>query len=210
MLGLIKKDLLVVKANLKTLVVIFIVFAIMAIQGTFELSFVLPIIGIMLFIGTFSYDDFNHWNAYVATLPNGRKNAVRAKYITSILLTVLLGMISFGLSVMINSCQNREVSINEIVSSLMGTLLSVVIIISVMYPMIFKFGSTNGRIWMFVIVFAFMGIFSFILKMIDTNVFATIMNIVEKQAYILIPIISVILLLGSYLISSQIFEKKEF
>ena len=37
----------------------------------------------MMFISTFSYDEFNNWNSYVATLPNGRKNAIIAKYIAT-------------------------------------------------------------------------------------------------------------------------------
>ena len=33
--------------------------------------------------------EFNNWNSYVATLPNGRKNAIIAKYIATILKEVI-------------------------------------------------------------------------------------------------------------------------
>lgn len=81
MLGLIKKDFLLIKANSKSMVIIFIVYLMLAFQGIFDVTFIVPLIGIMLFISTFSYDDFNNWNSYAVTLPNGRKNVVRAKYI---------------------------------------------------------------------------------------------------------------------------------
>lgn len=80
MLGLIKKDFLIIKANLKSMVITFIVYLMLAFQGTFDVTFIIPIIGIMLFISTFSYDDFNNWNSYAVTLPDGRRNVVRAKY----------------------------------------------------------------------------------------------------------------------------------
>ena len=83
MIGFNKKDLFIIKANLKSLLIIFVLYLMLAIQGTFDVTFIIPLIGIMLFISTFSYDDFNNWNSYAVTLPNGRKNVVRAKYIAS-------------------------------------------------------------------------------------------------------------------------------
>ena len=76
MFGLIKKDFLLIKANLRSMMIVFIVYLILTFQGTFDVTFIVPLIGIMLFISTFSYDDFNNWNSYAVTLPNGRKNVV--------------------------------------------------------------------------------------------------------------------------------------
>ena len=50
MLGLIKKDFLIIKANLKSMVITFIVYLMLAFQGTFDVTFIIPIIGIMLFM----------------------------------------------------------------------------------------------------------------------------------------------------------------
>ena len=83
MLGLIKKDFLILKANSKSMAIIFIIYLMMAFQGVFDVTLIVPLIGIMLFISTFSYDDFNNWNSYAVTLPDGRKNVVRAKYISN-------------------------------------------------------------------------------------------------------------------------------
>lgn len=99
MLGLIKKDLLLIKANLKSMIIIFVIYIMLAFQGTFDVTFIIPIIGIMLFISTFSYDDFNNWNSYAVTLPNGRKNVVRAKYIVSIILMIILAVVAFFIGI---------------------------------------------------------------------------------------------------------------
>ena len=130
MLGLIKKDFLLIKANLKSMIIVFIIYLMMAFQGSFDVTFIVPLIGIMMFMTTFSYDDFNNWNSYAVTLPNGRKNIVRAKYIASIILTIILGIMTFAISIGVNYAKTSNVNFEEITASLMGTILSVVIIIA--------------------------------------------------------------------------------
>ena len=89
---------------------------------------------------------FNNWNSYAVTLPDGRRNVVRAKYIAYIILTVILGAVALAISAGISYTKTNSINVDEIMSSLMGTMLSSVIIISLLYPIVFKFGATNGRI----------------------------------------------------------------
>lgn len=210
MIGFIKKDLFMIKANLKTFLIIFVLYLILAIQGSFDITFVIPLIGIMLFITTFSYDDYNNWNAYVATIPNGRKNAVRAKYITSIILMITLAIISFVMAMGIDYFIKNQMYIEQNLSSVLGIVLSIVIIISVLYPIMFKFGSTNGRIILFVVVFAFAAIIGFVANYTDISFNIKALEMLEKYVYIAVPAVSVILLTISYLISSRIYQNKEF
>lgn len=210
MLGLIKKDFLLIKANLKSMVIIFIVYLILAFQGTFDVTFIVPLIGIMLFISTFSYDDFNNWNSYAVTLPNGRKNVVRAKYIASIILTVILGVIALAIGVGISYTKTNSINLDEIISSLMGTMLSSVIIIALLYPIVFKFGATNGRIILFAVVFGAAGIGALIAQFVDMTFIINMINRLDSYPLVAIPIISAILLGISYLISNKIYQSKEF
>lgn len=210
MLGLIKKDFLLIKANLKSMVIIFIIYLILAFQGTFDVTFIIPLIGIMLFISTFSYDDFNNWNSYAVTLPDGRRNAVRAKYIASIILTFVLGIMSLVISIGINYTRTNSINLDEIISSLLGTVLSSVIIISLLYPVVFKFGATNGRIILFAVVFGIAGIGALIAQFVDMTSIINMINKLDNYSLIAIPIISVILLEFSYLISNKIYQNKEF
>ncbi len=211
MLGFIKKDLFMIKANLKTFLIIFALYIVLAIQGSFDITFVIPLIGIMLFITTFSYDDYNNWNAYVATIPNGRRNAVRAKYVVSIILMIVLGIISFGMAIGVDYFIKNQVYIDQSLSSVLGILLSIVIIISLLYPIMFKFGSTNGRVILFVVVFGFAAIIGFVANYTSISFNTSqIKELLEKYVYIAIPVMSVILLTISYLISSKIYRNKEF
>ena len=210
MLGLIKKDFLLIKANSKQMVIIFIVYLMLAFQGTFDVTFIIPLIGIMLFISTFSYDDFNNWNSYAVTLPNGRKNVVRAKYIASIILTIILAIVSLTIGIGISYTKTNSINLDEIISSLMGTMLSSVIIISLLYPIVFKFGATNGRIILFAVVFGIAGIGALIAQFVDMTSIINMINRLDSYSLIAIPIISVILIGISYLISNKIYQNKEF
>ncbi len=210
MLGLIKKDFLLIKANSKQMVIIFIVYLMLAFQGTFDATFIVPLIGIMLFISTFSYDDFNNWNSYAVTLPDGRRNVVRAKYIASIILTVILGAVALAISAGISYTKTNNINVDEIMSSLMETMLSSVIIISLLYPIVFKFGATNGRIILFAVVFGIAGIGALIAQFVDTTPIINMINRLDSYSLIAIPIISAILLGISYLISNKIYQDKEF
>ena len=70
MLGLIKKDLLIIKGNIKVAILFVIVFAFMASDGNDVLYFVPVFLSTMLFMSTFSYDDYNKWDAYACTFPS--------------------------------------------------------------------------------------------------------------------------------------------
>ena len=210
MLGLMKKDFLLIKANIKSMIIIFIVFLIFAFQGTFDIAFIVPIIGIMLFISTFSYDDFNNWNSYAVTLPDGRKNVVKAKYVASIILAVALGILCLIISMAISYVRTNSMNFDDTISLLMGTMLSSVIIISLLYPIMFKYGATNGRIIMFVVIFGIAGIGVLLEKFVDMTFLMNMINELDNYSLIAIPVISIILLGISYLISSKIYINKEF
>ena len=206
MLGLIKKDFLIIKNNLKLIIVMLMVFFIMALGGQFNISFIPTFIIVMLFISTFSYDEYNNWDAYAITLPGGRKSIVKSKYITSLFLTLLSAVITFLLNCLISVINNTDV--NEFISSLLGSICAIVIIQSIMYPLIFKFGMEKGRIVLFILVFVMVGVISLLKNIIKTpNILVVLFN---DYWFIVIPIILVISLLISYKISEKIYLKKEF
>ena len=98
----------------------------------------------------------------------------------------------------------------ETISLLMGTILSNVITISLFYPIVFKFGATNGRIILFTVVFCIAGIGALITKFVDMTSVINMINGLENYSFIAIPIISLMLLGISYLISDKIYQSKEF
>ncbi len=209
MLGLIKKDLLIVKSNLKTLIIVFIAFIFMSFNSGFEISFVLPFMCIMAFISTFSYDDFNNWNPYAITFPCGKKNIVKSKYIATFLIIILSSIFSFVISYIICKIKNN-VEFNNIIISLFSGLFSISLIISIMYPLNFKYGTEKGRLFIFSIVILISLIVSLIHNFINLDNLKDMLYFVDKFGIIIFSILPIIFILISYYISKKIYINKEF
>ena len=64
MKGLIVKDLLLIKENIKQLVLFVLVFVFIGLQGNQILVFVPAFLSMMMFLSTFSYDDYNKSVSY--------------------------------------------------------------------------------------------------------------------------------------------------
>lgn len=209
MLGLIKKDFLIVKNNLKLIIIMLMMFFIMALQGEFDITFVLPFIVVMLFISTFSYDEFNKWDAYAITLPNGRKNIVKSKYIASLILVVGAIFVTLLLNYFVGLI-NNNLEFDKIISSVLVIATGAIFIEAVMYPLIFKYGIEKGRIGLFALTIAIIAIVTLITKISKLSIPANIIIFLNNYYFIIIPIILIIILLLSYKISEKIFLKKEF
>lgn len=212
MFGLIRKDLLLIKENLKAMLLIFAVYIMLAVQGVFDMTMLFPLIGIVLIVSTFSYDDFNNWHAYALTLPNGRKNVVRAKYLASIIFVLALVILAFGFEYGVNYVKGNVIDWETMISSLIGCLSTCVITISMLYPIIFKFGATNGRVILFVAIFSIFGLGTLIIENVDLTFLVSLMNQLygNNLMFLLIPLLLMVMLDISYFISARIFQNKEY
>lgn len=210
MLGFIKKDLLVMKNNLKYFLLMILVFALFLRES--NIIYFIPIfISIMIFITTFSYDDYNKWNTYAITLPLSREKIVLAKYLTSLLLMVGTVLITFLLSFVIGTV-NHSFDFDEVFPMLFGGLFALVLLQSFMYPLIYQFGTEKGRIGLFVGVFAVSGLVGYLVNhvKIDTTAFTGFIQFFNQYGILLLSIVMVILFVGSYFVSKRIYLKKEF
>ena len=155
MIGFIKKDLMIVKANTKvSLVVLAMLLAISLQGGNPDAIAVLPIIGLMLFLGTFSYDEMSLWNAYAVTIPDGRRNVVAAKYVTSFLLCLVLTVFAGVLISVVRIVLNETVSIGDVAPLVMGGFCGTSLTMAFLYPLMIKWGALNGRIALFALFMA--------------------------------------------------------
>ena len=203
MKGLIIKDILMIKNNIKLLSIAFLVWLILSSTQNNDMTFALPFLAIMIFISTFSYDDYNNWNAYAITLPNGRKNVVKSKYIASIILTVVIALICGVISYIF-----YKTKMLNLIQQLSGSLVGVIIVISLLYPIMFKYGSEKGRIITMLLVIGTVCISGLISKII--NIPEKYINIFNNYETVFLVIISIMCLIISYIISKKIYLKKEY
>ncbi len=210
MIGFIKKDIAMIKNNFKSLAILIIIYVVMGLFGEMDISFVLPFMAVMIMISTFSYDTYNKWDAYSVSLPNGRKNVVKSKYITTLLIILIVSIIITILSILIAYNKSKIVNYEEILLSMMGNIFATLLVLSLMYPTIYKFGIEKARIGIFIAVFGIVIIFGFISKFIDFSNFLSIFSFLENYWAITLLVVSIITVYISYIISLKIQLKKEF
>lgn len=209
MYGLIKKDLLMIKQNLKVLMLVFIIFLGMTMMNESDMTFILPFMAVMISISTFSYDSFNKWDTYAVTLPNGRKNVVRAKYISTLVFVIMSFIISIILLFIMNKC-GINIDLNSSILELIGCLFAIFLIMIIMFPIMYKFGVEKGRIILFIISFGVIGLAGLFSKIIHINIPSNMIDFFKNYYKVLMPIITCLLILISYKISERFYSKKEF
>lgn len=210
MLGFLKKDLLMIKGNMKMMSVVVIVFLLAAFSGEGNYLFLPAFLSVVLMISTFSYDEYNKTDAYIAALPNGKENAVKAKYLATLLVSFISSLLIFLVASLI-TLKNEETNLMDILLNVSGCFIGIVLLISILYPFIYKFGVEKSRIGIFLGIFGITGLGAILMKNgFPLQIPESILSFLENNQYILIPVITIICLFISYQASKHIYLKKEF
>lgn len=209
MIGLIKKDILMMKGSLKRSILMILIFLIIALREASTMIFIPAFLSTMAFMSTFSYDEYNNWNAYAISLPKGRKNLVKAKYITNLGMLITVVAIFCALTSIIGLINNNG-NLEETVYLSLGCIFALAIFQALLYPFIFKFGIEKGRIAILIGVFGLTGVAGLLKDKVNIEVPKELMMFLENNWLLLALIAVIIILLISYLISRKIVDKKEF
>lgn len=209
MIGFIKKDLLMMKKNMKLSILFLLIFLIVTIREEYAFIFVPAFLSTMIFMSTFSYDEYNNWYAYAIGLPNGRKNLVKAKYIANVLILIIV-VIIFSVLASLLQIQNHNLNLLQISNLACDCIASLSIIQFIFYPFIFKFGIEKGRIGIFIGVFGLAGLVSLLKDKVKIPISVEMMSVLEQNGLLLLIITMIIILVVSYTISIKIISRKEF
>ena len=209
MMGMIKKDLLMVKNNFKTFLISLALFVMYTVLFDIDMTFFLPFMTFMICMSTLNYDDFNHWHAYAISLPQGRVNVVKSKYVVTTVLTILMTVVGVLFSLGI-SYYKGTMNLEESISSAVGVLFAVLLLMSILYPILFKFGAEKGRMAMGIIGLSALGITILFTKLVHIEISESIITFLENYLPVLFILASILMLSISYVISKKIYAKKEF
>ena len=185
------------------------VFLILAFQENNIIVIVPVFVSMMIFMTTFSYDEYNKWEAYAISLPVSRKNIVKAKYFASIILWAIALLVTAVITVVMGIFE-QNINYSEMIGMILGCVFSIVLLEALMFPLIFKFGVEKGRIGVFIGVFVIAALLGFIFTGIDLENANGFIEFFNNYYYILIPLVAVILMVISYFVSKKIYLKKEF
>lgn len=205
MRGLILKDLYNLKKHSTIYIILLIFYLIIGISNeNFSMfSSMMAIIAAILPITAMAYDEKSKWDRYALTMPVSRPDIVASKYILGLIFLLLAFLISMLFNIIIFKIDFIESLLANSVSLSVG-----IVIISFIFPIMFKYGVEKGRLLMMLVLFAPTGIIVLLSK-IGLNPEVINKEIIEKLLY-LFPILAIVLLILSYLVSLSIYRKKEF
>ena len=198
------------KSVYKQIWYIWIIWIGVAIYNPFFLNILLGMSVLLTVYQVMAYEDHNNINYLISYLPVKRKEYVLSRYllgIVSILLASILLCIVYFVSTKINPSQVMSLDI-----LLPTSIISAILSMSVIIPLVLKFGINKGRVFMSIIVILVstmpLSLMSDISQ--DSKTLETIMNIINSVGMPLITVvINIIILLVSIGISINLYKNKE-
>ena len=141
MKGLLKKDLLLLKSQIKYIVTIVVICLIMAYanSGFAYISSYLTFMGTGLVFNSFSYDMYHNERTYLFALPFSKREYCLEKYIYALTVTFISWLIAFLISSATHI--NLETTIVQL-----AMLFSAFIYISITIPVMMKYGREKATI----------------------------------------------------------------
>ncbi|MCA0489079.1 ABC-2 transporter permease [Clostridioides difficile] len=211
MKGLILKDLLNLKGNIKFILLFIIMFGFMSSLGDGNVNNFIGVIIVLcttMIVSTFSYDDLNKWDSYVLTMPINRNDIVLSKYLTMLIFSFIGVLVSLIVSVTIGYFKNTLI-LNETLL-INALILSISVCFgSLILPLIYKFGTERAGLLM-ILCFLVPTLALLVFKSILENISSPIsIEIILNTLVYSLPFVAILLFVISYFISSKIYSKKE-
>ncbi|MBS7008243.1 ABC-2 transporter permease [Anaerostipes sp.] len=214
MKGLLRKEILLLQSYVKNLTLVVIMFTVISFinESYAFLASALPCMFSILCFSLISYDDYYHWDAYSLTLPIEPRDCVRCKFIISSALLALGTALGIILSLVIVMVKQVPIVYEEIFYTAYAGICIGLLLMSLMYPIAYRFGTEKGRFVMFG-VFASISVVIVALGKAVLSLGLPVKSILEffegGGKFLPVPIV-LLLAFISYRISCSIFLKKEY
>lgn len=207
MKSLIIKDFLNVKGQLKVYGLLLIFYSVFsfATKATDVIGAMFIMLSVLIVINTLSYDDKVKWDKYSLTMPISRSNIVLGKYTFGLILLTIAFLLSLGISTFTSLAINSTNSTNLVIANL-AMLAIGIIFMSLILPILFKFGVEKGRMLMMLVLLIPVCI-AMIFQMLDIEF---PQNTDLDYLIYVIPVVLIVILVLSIVLSVKIYNKKEF
>ena len=209
-INLTKMSFINLKSVYKQIWYIWIVWIGVAIYNPFFLNILLGMSVLLTVYQVMAYEDHNNIDYLISYLPVKKNEYVLSRYlfgIISILLSSILLCIVYVVSIKINELQDISLSV-----LLPTSITSAILSMSLIIPLVLKFGINKGRVFMSIIVMVTSTIPVSLASGIsqDSKMLETIMNIINGLGMPLLTVmINIIILVVSIAISVNLYKSKE-
>lgn len=215
MTGLMVKDFLVMRKSIKTYILFLAFYFVMAALGIFPISFItamVQIIIMMLPLSAFSYDEMSKWDRYAFSLPLGRRVVAGARYLFALSLALFAAL--FGLvSCLVLSAFFHDPNLVENCLTVMVSLGLGLLYCDILLPLTYKLGPERARPYFYLVIFLPIILLVGASKLGMLDGLSFLEQIPEATAIafaLLLPLLPLLGMVVSYLISCRILERKEF
>ncbi len=200
MKALLIKDLLTLKGQAKSLLLVLAVwFIISYINGSGLFFTALSVIyGMLLPLTTLSVDEKSRVERYMMSAPVTRAELALSRYALGILGLLTLGVLGIGASLAIGD------SLEEALGASAACFCLAVLLLGVTLPLVYKFGTDKARIISIVIYMVTFLAVGFIARRFGIELDDL------GGAFFLLPLLSLTVLAASVAVSLGIYKKKEF
>lgn len=214
MINLLIKDFLVQKKTL-AIAILYIISMLIFLQGFNNNGAVflagIPTVAYLFWVTAFQSDEKNKSEQIISSLPVTRREIVIAKYLSTIFYLVI-GIIILLLVVVVVKTLGIQASIPLIsIENIYKSVLSMLILASVNFPPIFKYGLKRGKIYNVITYMAFffmmINLKNILLK--SQNLQQYIQNRQMLVTYV-VTLVTVLILIISVTLSIKIYENKDF
>ena len=212
--GLILKDLYNLKNSGKSLLIAIVVFSLFYfLQGiNMEVwNVFLIIIGSVLVVNTMSYDNTAKWDKYALTMPVTRRDVVLSKYMVSIIV-IFIGVVLVTVLGFAQGINKHNLDVIEIFTVNGAALAGGFFFISIMLPVIYKFGVEKSRVLILLVFLAPAGVVigrSKLGKLKFSPLAIQYMHIALQYLPIIILVMTILIMVVSYCISFKVYENKD-
>lgn len=164
---------------------------------------------------TMNFDDSAHWDAYARTLPVTPGQVVGCKYLLGLLFT-LFGSVCAAVGIFL---AGQYTDVLEAAFSILVIAAFSLLLFAVNMPFSYKFGAVRARTWVYLVTFFAVFATIYVMEKLPylqrsavTSQLDTMGNaITARPALLLLPCAAVLLFyLGSWALSVQIYQRKEF
>lgn len=211
MKGLLLKDFCILKKQMKLMVVFVIFYAIWAVAAKMPtmMGTMVILLSIMMPISSMSYDEAGQWYRYAFSLPIPRRTLVLSKYVLGFLVSLGGLVVSAIGNIIILALTNGENALESWLT-IIGFLELGVIFLSIIIPILFKYGVEKGRLFIVVIAVIPSLLVALLGSALKTS--GTLMPSAELLQAILYssPLFTLAIFLISFRISVGICRKKEY
>ena len=197
MKGLLMKDLLNLRQTIRVWALLLALFIVIgfAQRSPIYITSMLTVMVLLLPVNALAYDETCKWDAYALTMPVTRRDLVLSKYLLALVGAGAMALLSAVCTLMMGAAPDE-------VFSTIGLLLAAgLCMISILLPLLFRFGVQKGRMVMIVVV---------LLPVALTVLFPDVFTTTQPVGTGWLPLAALVLLVGSAAVSVRICEKKEY